>query len=230
MITNLEKYTFPTKNGKLLSTEPFPNGNMLRTTAEFLILTGRRDQSFLNGIDDCLTEQSIFNRYPIALPANDPKSILENTSVDDLLVVGASSFFDSFRVLTAARKNLGFYDVNLKRPWSQFIFRFQGMWQTLRMRAAEKLGPIAKAIWALSLYLAAKKPITEQDNWVLSHITVIVYESTKSYTSTKGGNWPCNKAVAYWRSKKTRKTYEIMAGYIGDPDHPLVQAWRIQGE
>ena len=69
------------------------------------------------------------------------------------------------------------------------------------------------------MYLAAQKPITEKDNWVLSHVMVLTYErsSLKSYI--------CNLAVKYWRSKKTKTTSQIMSEYTGIPDHPLVKAW-----
>jgi hypothetical protein len=215
---NLEKYTFPTKNGRLLSTEPFPNGNMLRSTAELLILVPEipEGRAYMAGIEDCrVTEernhQLVYSRYP---------DRAENTSIDDLLIAGSVDTTSAQEVLASARSNLGFYSVDGKRIFPQFIFRFQGMWQHLRMVAEEKVGLVGQAIWALSLYLAAKKPITNQDNWVLSHLMVLTYNQSRFKSKL------CDLAIRYWQSKKTKTTSQIMSEYIGDPAHPLVEAWK----
>ena len=215
-MTNLEKYTFPTRNGQLLSTESFSNGNMLRSTAELLFLTKLNNelspklrQEYFYGIYDLEQEPGLYSRYPDSV---------QNSSVDDYLLIGTDRLFAS-EILSYARYHFGFVDVNKKKDFKQFFPRFQGLWQHLRISANENVGILGQLIWSISLYLAAQKPITEKDNWVLSHVMVLTYErsSLKSYI--------CNLAVKYWRSKKTKTTSQIMSEYTGIPDHPLVKAW-----
>jgi hypothetical protein len=215
---NLEKYTFPTKNGKLLSTELFPNGNMLRYTAEYLFLTKKyqdnKDWSLILGIRDCESPNQIgaFSRH---------SNRMEDTQVDDYLVLGTISYLAT-QILFGAKCNWGCLSVDREWSFKQFMPRYMGMWQHLRISAGESVGLIGQAIWALSLYLAARKPITNQDNWVLSHLMVLTYER-KNLNS-----WICNKAVQYWKSKKTKETWQIMSEYLGPncQDHPLIDAWR----
>ncbi len=216
---NLEKYTFPTKYGKLLSTQPFPNGNMLRATAELLILSPPQNSiEYSEGTDDCLVSDLqnhglCYSRYP---------DRAENTSVDDLIAIGGLDFISAQNILNCARSNLGFYSVDGKRTWSQFIFRFQGLWAHLKIRAEEKLDIYYKLVWALSLYLAAQNPIENQDAWLLSHLMVITYERSKLKS------WICDTAVKYWKSKKSLPSWQIMSYYLCPDcqDHPLIEAWR----
>lgn len=213
-----------------MSTQPFPNGNMLRTTAEFLITSAvppHKDfliSDYKLGIKDCQTVPGNYSRYP---------DKLENTSVDDLLVVGSFNQLSALYMLNVARSNWGCISVdtkwsffkilfNPKKFWSQFFARFQGGWQNLRIIAGENVGLLGQAIWALSLYLAAKEPIGKQDNWVLSHLIVLTYERSgfKSFI--------CEAAIKFWRGKKTKTTSQIMSEYLGPEcqDHPLIETWR----
>lgn len=212
---NLDKYTFNTRSGKVLSTEPFPNGNMLRSTSELLFLANEKltkDQysDFVNGMEDFSVRSGLYSRYSEAI---------EDTTIDDYLVLGSSRFLAT-EILQEARFNLGFITVNDSWTFKQFLFRFFGMWQHLRISAGEKVGIFGRAIWALSIYLAAKQPIEHQDNWCLSHIMI------ETYKRRGVKSWICDKAIAFWRSKKTKPTSQIMAEYTSIPDHPLVEAWK----
>lgn len=216
---NLDKYTFPTKAGQLLSTQTFPNGNMVRSTAELIILTkgkcidGRIRYIF--GLMDCNDNLSgIYSRYP---------DRLENTQVDDYLVAGSRNELEAQSILACARANFGCSSVDGNWSWKQFIFRYQGMWQHLRIIAKEDVGLLGQAIWAANLaFICAQQPITNQDNWLLSHLMVITYERS-GFKS-----WICDSAIKYWRSKKTKPSYQIMSEYLGPDcqDHPLIEAWR----
>lgn len=220
MITNLDKYTFKIKEDQVipylqLSTEPFPNGNCLRSTAEILLLAEPELESyyqmgFQNGLWQFKVDYGLYSRY------TDKE---ENTQVDDILALGCHAIHAA-AILDYTRHHLGFFDVNFPKVSPKtWLFRYQGLWQHLKMAAGESLGWFGQCIWALSIYLAAKEPIDHQDNWVLSHMQVIVKER-RQFKS-----WICDLAVSYWRSKKTKKTSQIMAEYTGIPDHPLVQAW-----
>lgn len=234
-MNNLDKYTFPSTQGKLLSTEDHANGNMLRSTAEFILLA-QNDVSlqvisdYFKGIVSLQVRPGVFSRYT---------DKLENTSVDDYLAVGCISQFAA-NILDNARPRLGFADLffpkvsisqwlfHFREIWqyikisagAQWLFRFQGLWQHLKLSAGESLGLLGQAIWSLSLYLAAKEPITNQDNWTLSHMMVLVYERSPYK------HFLMDIAVRFWKSKKTKPTSQIFAEYCGISDHPLVQAWK----
>lgn len=216
MIENLEKYSYNTPHGRIISTENFPNGNMIRSTAELLLLASDRltpDEllAYQNGLRDM--EQptfGVFTRY---------QSRLENTSVDDYLLAGTDKLIAQ-SILDNARKNWGCCSVDGKWSKDQFLFRFQGMWQNLRMVAGECVGIIGQLIWAGNLVLATRQPPSNQDNWALSHAVVVSYEK---------GNFQspiCDWAVAYFKAKKPKPTYQLMIDYLGIPDHPIVQAWK----
>lgn len=221
------KWLCPTDHGLLLSTEDHPNGNMLRSTGEILITSSYNLSPWLRlqlyrGISDCAVKKGLYSRYP---------NSVENTQVDDLLGIGCDPLTAMF-ILDYARSHLGFYDVGgpetslldkLRRLGKQWIFRYQGLWQHLKMSAGENLGLLGRLIWAASIFVAARKPITDQDNWVLSHMMILVKER-RVFRS-----WLCSRAVRYWRSKKTKPTHQIMAEYIGNPEHPLVEAWKEHG-
>lgn len=222
MVDNLEKYTFPCGTfasgaASLLSTQTFLNGNVTNATSQLLLLVPHLPFFqwilYSRGIQMCEKLPGVYSRQPLS---ND------NTSVDDYLAIGCDKDCAN-RILTSARSNLGFVDIHNSRPrnWAQFIFRFQGLWQHLKVSADESVGPIGRLIWAVSIVMAAKQPFTNQDSWSQSHMMIIVKERRgfKSFI--------CDLAIKYWRKKKTMTTSDMMAAYIGDPDHPLVQAWRI---
>lgn len=215
---NLDKYTFSYPvDGQLLSTEPFTNGNMLYATAQFLYVQyGLSTDQFLRyntGIRFCRAPNGAYARTP---------QLAENTSVDDYLAITCFGG-PAVLVLSAARKRFGFLDINPSGfRFSQFLFRFQGLWQHMRISAREKIGLFGQLMWAISIFLAARQPVENQDSWIQSHLMILV--ATRS--SLLSESWICQKACKYWWSKKTAPTSEIMAKYIGDPSHPLVTAWQ----
>jgi hypothetical protein len=214
---NLNLFTFMNDHGRLLSTERYENGNMLRTTQELLLLADGRipfdeEQEYEKGIDQCLVPGSVglYSRY---------RNSLENTSVDDYLTLGTDPVHAAM-ILHEARTHYGFLDVNRKFTFSQFIPRFLGLWQHLRISAGEEVGTLGQLIWAVSLVMSACQPISNQDNWLLSHMMVKTKED-RGFTSLI-----TDLAVAFWRMRKSKTSAEIFADYCGTPDHPLVEAWK----
>ena len=214
----LDKYTFTYNSAKLLSTEDHANGNMLRSTSELLLL----DQTDLSieeraeyekGIDLCIVKDAVglYSRYPDSV---------SNTSVDDYLALGTDSV-RATSILFEARTDFGFLDVHQEYDWKQFIFRFQSLWQHLRISAKENVGIVGQLIWALGIVLAAREPIERQDNWLLSHMMIITRQR-RGFKSLI-----CDLAEKYWRSKKTKSSSDIMLDYCRIPDHPLIEAWRL---
>lgn len=210
---NLEKYSFPVTNGGLLlSTEPFPNGNMLGATAQLSFLLGDKIPiAYFIGMDYCERTPGTFSRYP---------NTLEDTSVDDYLSLACSKAYAN-DIYSLALERFGFITVFWPvTTYNQWILRFQGFWQHTKISAGVKVGPLGRLIWALSIILAAKKPMNNQDSWMQSHLMVLVKER-RGWKS-----WIGDLAVSYWRKKKVMTTSEIAAEYIGVKDHPLVEAWK----
>jgi hypothetical protein len=228
VLKNLAKYTtWVSERATLLSTEPFLNGNGLYATGQLLFLAQSRlpiyDAYALypNGIELCRDPHTgAYARRP---------DLLENTSVDDYLAITCDEYIAQ-ELLKDSRANWGFLDVhNAIVPginWAQFIFRFQGLWQHMRVSAGERLGLLGQAIWAVSIVLAARKPLTNQDSWIQSHLMVLTYGRRSRDGNSALIHWLMDLAVSYWRKKKgTTTTSSIMAAYCGDPEHPLVEAW-----
>jgi len=214
---NLATYTFLySMNAKLLSTENYANGNMGRTTAEMLLLATDELSSQLK--EEYKAGLNLLRVGHLKGALTRKPNTLENTSVDDYLVAGSDEQL-ARAFLAEARSNMGALDVNGEWSWVQWIFRFQGMWQHLRISARENVGVFGQLMWALSIWLAARQPIDHQDNWVLSHIMILTKEK-RGFKS-----WICDKAVQYWKSKKTLPTSEIMRQYLNVQDHPLIKLW-----
>jgi hypothetical protein len=229
VIKNLAKYTtWLGKNAALLSTESFLNGNGLYATGQLVFLAQSRlpmyDAYALypNGIELC--------REPFTGAYARRPDLLENTSVDDYLAISCDEHVAE-NLLRDARANWGFLDIHSSIVWTvdwkQFIFRFQGLWQHMRVSANERLGLLGQAIWAVSVALAARKPMTNQDSWIQSHLMVLTYGRRSRNGNPDLAHWLMDLAVSYWRKKKgTTTTSSIMAAYCGDPEHPLVEAWQ----
>jgi hypothetical protein len=216
---NLDKYSFPTPNGKLLSTQDFPNGNMVGYTSQLLFLTQFTDalsleqvQEFFNGLIDCGAFSGVVSRKP---------GELSNTSVDDYLSLACNPVF-AIKMLKYGRAHWGFFDLNYpKVSFAQFLYRFQGMWQHAKISAGEPLTNLGKLIWAVSLMISAHKPFSWQDAWIQSHLMVLIKERRNV------NNPIMDYAVNYWRRRKGSKTTsEIYADYMGFADHPLVEAFK----
>lgn len=182
----------------------------------FLIFVSLFAIGFLDcelGIYDFSIDLGIFSRYPDSI---------ENTTLDDYLVLGTNRI-NAKNILDSGRENFGFISVDGKKSWAQWLYRFQGMWQHLRISALEKPGLLGQFFWALSIYLAANKPFSNQDNWILSHLMILTKERRKYST------WLTDKAVQYWNNKKgIVQTSSIVSDYLGPDcqDHPLIEAWK----
>lgn len=216
---NLNKYSFLTsKGGFLMSTQNFPNGNMGRTTFEYLLLTedsiNLRDQ-----IDYKLGAVALID--PITGLYSRYVDKLENTSVDDYLALGTDKD-NAKAILYRVRKNWGFANVELKKTFASFIYRFQGLWSHLRISAGEEMGLWGQLIWAIAIISAADEPFSYQDSWCLSHMMILTKQNRKYSTGLT------NLAEKYWYYKKGDKTTSnIIADYLGPncQDHPLIKAW-----
>lgn len=211
-------YEFSTQNGRLLSTEPYLNGNSLSSSGQWILLKHDLDVviPFVVGIADCIRKRDgyeAFSRWP-------DKD--EDTSIDDHLCIGAIPVF-ARRILTQLRRRWGFLSLYEPAPWKQWLMRIPGFYQHLKLAAGEDLNWFDRMIWASVIMIAACKSVKNQDGWIQSHVMVITYDrSSKRY-------WACDQAVKYWKERKPAPTSEIVSAYIGDPNHPLVDAWRSYG-
>lgn len=217
----LNNYSFPTPNGGLLlSTEIFQNGNMVRSTAELLFLINEvtliNRELYIIGLCECEPElksnPGIFSRYP---------NKIQNTQVDDYLAAGCRSDL-AIDILKSVRKNYGFANLESKKSFSSFIYRFQGMWQHLRISAGETPGFLGQLLWSIAIISAANKPFSYQDSWCLSHLMILTKQRRNFSTRLT------DLAERYWYYKKGNKTTSsIMADYVGPncQDHPLISAW-----
>lgn len=223
---SLEQYSFQSGEGLLLSTEAVPNGNMLETTAQFLLLslptelTGEDHNKYVDGIDRC--ERG--DHYP-GLFYREPARI-NNTSVDDYLsLCGEQNIAQD--VYYAGCAGLGFFDV--AKPYqvsmigSTWLWRFQGFWQHVKINARRKVYPLGRLIWAASILIAALQPASNQDSWIQSHLMILT-ATTAGYKSFIG-----RMAVRYWKWRKPKETWRIVADKIKIEDHPLVNVWKPYG-
>lgn len=207
-------YIIETRTGSLLSTQPFANGNMISATAQFTYLTKPLVSKFYNGLKECELVPGVFSRYP-DLPTN--------TSIDDYLSAACHAWI-ARNIYDRGKHTWGFFDLFEGHKLSQWLWRFPGFWSHVKLAAGIPLTLLGKIAWAEALILAAREPMSNQDGWMQSHLMVLVYEAQTMTNSNL-----CNWAIKYWRSKKSQPTSEIVAAYIGDPEHPLVKAWEGKG-
>lgn len=209
----MDKYTIEViadnQTGWLLSTQPFMNGNVLYATGQLVFLTPA-DPRYRTGIDLCKAPNGAYARQP---------NLADNTSVDDYLAIGCISDIAK-NLLQTARTNWGCLDIQGKKSWSQFIFRFQGFWQHLRISANESIGLFGQFIWALAIWLASKELIGNQDSWIQSRLMIATYDR-RGYN-----HWLCEWAIKKWNAAQPEPTWQTMAKYINDDTHPLVIAWK----
>lgn len=230
-------YWIQTPHGRVLSTEPFHNGNVIYATAMHAYLTQTEPLSLLA----YEPEEGVLSRY------HDSR---ENTAVDDYVARCCDPNF-ARRFLRQGRTGLGFFDLrntkwygglcwaikDLLNPKSgftfldrlklktfrHFLFRHQGMWQHARIRAGEVPGPLGVFAWCKAIEIASKKAVTNQDSWAQSHLMVLGATDKFSLREMPDA---MRAAIMIWRLGKPAPTWEIMAGYIGTEDHPLVRAWK----
>lgn len=210
----IDRYLFPTPSGGLLlSSGPAANGNMVGCTAMYMFLrcltaigggpgVPEGVLRFDRGLGDC--------QKPRGLYTADTGGYIP-LEIDDFLCIAC---FDPDPVWK-------------QRSGYKFRFRFQGAWQHLKIAAGIPVFPLGRFIWALSIFLAARKPFSVQDSWIESHLMIL----NKSHSEWK--SWIGDLAVRYWRRKKCLKmglmtTAQIYADYVGPDcaDHPLIEAWK----
>lgn len=211
---NLTPYTFLTPNGKMISTTTTWTGNMVYSTAMLIFLTADdatfNNMEYIAGLMDCEKGHiGAFSRNPFTP---------DNTSVDDYL---AACSLPQFAATTYARSWFGFIGVTDGiGPRSQWLMRFQGFWQHMKISAGITVWPLGRFMWALSIWLAARQPLSNQDSWIQSHMMLL--------TKERAGwqSWIGDFAIRYWWKRKgSATTAEIMADYLKIPDHPLVLLW-----
>lgn len=212
----IESYVFHTKNGLVLSTQNFYNGNVIYATGQHILLAEKNREAYLAGLADLELESGAFSR--------DQFNVL-NTSVDDYLAAACVPEIAK-RILYRLRTHFGFCDVKhstFSLNFKQFMGRFLGFVQHCRISAGEFPGWLGQIIWAKSITRAADQPISNQDGWLQSALMILVYSRSK-FRSKR-----CDNAIAYWVLKKTAPTAEIMKAYLALDEHPLIEAWRHFG-
>lgn len=219
----MSEYIFPTRNGLVLSTQKWFNGNVNYATAMLLFLQPDHPQAeaFKRGLMDLEVKPGILSRYELPLT---------NTSIDDYLARCLDPSF-AHRCHKTGLYHLGFISIGFS--WRQFLFRFQGFWQHMKISSGAWVGPLGRYIWARSIRLAADKPITNQDGWIQSHLMILTLNEKNTVNEREGMGLPpyrgMHRAIEYFMLKKTKPTWEIMADYIGDSKHELVDAWMSYG-
>lgn len=204
-------YIFDCGSGKILSTQKFFNGNVVGATAQYIFLV--KDViplALLRGLLSLELKPGTFSRDP-----NKPV----NTSHDDYIAAACNRDFAK-RIDYRAFTHLGFLNCGGGFRWDAFLFRFQGFWQHLKICAGVRPGWLGQWIWSKHIELAAKQPVTNQDSWIQSHLMVICAEL---YFLER--NERMKRAIDLWWKAKPKPTCQIVADYIGDSEHPLVQAW-----
>lgn len=208
-------YFFPTPNGRVLSTQPFFNGNVLGATAQFLFLTGIKDPTLYLGLCDLQVRPGVFTN---SLTEN------QNVSIDDYIALACLDKFAP-SIVNWGRSHFGFFDCRggLFPAPKSFLWRFAGFWTHAQIVGSPGIGAYDKWAWITAIEVAAQKPVTNQDGWIQSALMVKAYERSDVYDSGM------DSAVEYWEQMKPKQIYEIMSDYIGDPNHPLVSAWEAHG-
>lgn len=202
-------YFFPSPRGEaLLSTQPFPNGNMIYATAMYEYLMGIG----MPGLFEFEVKNGRLSRYP---------DRLEDTSIDDYLAATCDLGF-ALRFLGAGALYVSVMPGFSFNRLLGLMPSFWGVKLNAKLRAGKGLGPIDVLIWSIALLRAARQPKENQDGWVQSHLMILVWRQSKM-----SDNVLMRQAVAYWKSKQPQSTWRTMADYIGTESHPLVDAWRL---
>lgn len=209
----LAQYTFPTPFGKLLSSQPFPNGNMVGYTAQ-LLLVGSLPPLLANeyemGLYDCEIKKGVFSRHPESM---------QNTSVDDYLSAACDKY-RAKRIWWHGLTHFGFFNVETGFHWKQWLWRFVGFWQHVKISAGIPVGPIGRLIWACSIMIAADQQEDNRDSWIQSHMMILTARA-RGYKSLLG-----ELAIGYWLEKKMLPTWMITRNYLVLSEHPLIDAWK----
>ena len=227
-------YFHATNHGSLLSTEHSINGNTLYASAMYAALCPESKNAayFLAAMRAMQVRPGLFSRYP---------DRVENTAVDDHIALAAIPEFARL-ILAYGRSHLGFFDVRntrwygglwcaikdwfthpefkfKKKAFRHCLYRAQGFWVHARLSAGEEIGPIASALWSLSVYLATRSH--EQDAQIQTALMILVAGRNHGLLTEQ-----MLKAYRYWWNTVREHTFEVVARYIGNPAHPLVEAWK----
>lgn len=206
-------FIYPTKTGKMLSSEPWPNGNMLYTTAMYLLLkpdTEYKDD-FRSGIADCKIKDGLYSRHP---------DRIENTAIDDYSALSCLPEYAP-SILSYGTFHLGFFN-SKGFSFKQWLGRYASWWAFMRiMKHGGLVGSLTKKIWAYSLIWASKQPVSHQDGWIQSHMQIVAYDR---YVFAKDAR--IEDAIVEWEAKKPLPTHKIMEAYLNLSSHPLIDAWK----
>ena len=202
-----------------LTTERFPNGNVLGSTAEAIALLSFTGAEPEMRTRLCLAAQryvsgpGVYSRYPV-------DERIEDTQIDDYLRVAATCGVWANRILKRMTETFGFLSIDGKPRARQWFYRFPGFVAHCKFSACLFVGVFGRLAWAASVWLCTRKPVTNQDAWTQTALMILTYKSGSQRSSL------CDWACDYWQKKLPKPVSEICADYIGDASHPLVCLYR----
>lgn len=203
----------------LLSTQVFPNGNLVSATAQWIVHQKRQGKVYMDTLEAllaCEKKAGVWSRYP---------NTLENTSYDDFICAAACDRGIAYRIHARGEEDAWIFDLFEDHPgltennFARWLGKNPSFVAHICYSAGLTPGWALTLSWVVSIAIAARKSIKNQDGWMQSHLQILSYESSGQT------NWLCNLVVAYWRKKKPVPMREIVADYIGTKNHPLVEVW-----
>lgn len=178
--------------------------------------------SLVTGYPDSLTDSIYLTAQLIFLKPLEPLKVMSLDAGLDQCRVGPGTYTHTFYggyIMLGTDRHRARDILTSVRNKHKFICRFQSSWQHFKMAAGEKVGLVGQALWAISICMAARRPTDKYRSWIDSHVMVLLYQQNEMCSKL------CDKAVAYWKSKKTIPTEVLMHRLVG-PNHPLVEAWK----
>lgn len=195
----------------MLSTQKFPNGNILSYSAQAAFFAGL--SQYDPPIRSHRVSTGVFSRY---------SDRLSNTQIDDLVSLACLQEY-AWEIRYTLWKNWGFLDVHAPTQaswnWTQWFYRFPALLAHLDFSLNDRPALFKQVAWAVSMFISANKPHADQDNWMQSHLMALVYMRSTEKTDL------CDRALNYWISKKPQNMKTVVASYIGTYEHPLVALW-----
>lgn len=207
----MSKYFIETPNqGLFLSTQPFLNGNVHLSTGAWVLLRGRADAKYLKALELCQLKPGLYKRNPTSLDEHGP---------DDLFGLPLYSR-NIAELVWAYLKHRAFFYQNDGGKWriKSWMGRFPALLGHIQYQATGEMSWLFRMAWCLAVRSSRDKPVTNQDGWIQTMLLVEAYKSagSKSYSDM-------DSACEIYEIYKP-KISDIYAAYIGDNEHPLVQA------
>jgi len=217
-----QNYWFNTPSGgKLLSTQPFMNGNVHLATGAYLFYALKSQmpaQEYADllakcqtALKDCEISPGLYKRNPDNNDQHGP---------DDLFGISIYSASTASLVWEHLSRNLFFYDITGGKKLSTWMGRMPGLLAHIKVCSIQSPGWFLRKAWCFSVRLALKKPISNQDGWIQTALMVEAYKVLSFLPHIKSGDM--DEVVREYEQKKP-KISEVYAKYIGDAGHPLVE-------